>query len=276
MIYKFKVRTRSGRKTNNKMRKIILSLALFVNFAIGYAQGENGIIPLVMHNAQNGKTYLGEWIYVDADNNFVGASFAPLGKIDSISLKTDIPTIGWTNKIAATPKTGIVAYFKGTYYVIYVDNYVVSTKNAIMGVRIRYRLNESISNSIIEDIKNPTIFIAEDENAFGKNNSIIADKVKTELTKNGYQLTQNAAQSHYQLYIKATTRQINSDNNFNYCYADIIVELFNTLTGKSEYFEDFSQKGVSTSRDRAVREALTDASTVINEKIIQIISKNKE
>ncbi|MCL2097587.1 MAG: hypothetical protein FWH23_02350 [Bacteroidales bacterium] len=259
------------------MRKIILSLALCVNFAIGYAQSENGIIPLVMHNAQNGKTYLGEWIYVDAHNNFVGASFAPLGEVDSISLKTDIPTIGWTNKIAAAPQTGIAAYFKGRYYIIYVDNYVVSIRNAIMGVRIRYRhLTENIANSIIADSKQPTIFIADDENTFGKSSSIIADKVKTELAKNGYSLTQNAVQSHYQLYIKASTRQINSDNNFNYCYADITVELFNTLTGNSEYFEDFSQKGVSTSRDRAAREALTDASTVINEKILSFILKNKE
>ena len=263
------------------MKKIILCFALIFailgNSAIGYAQSEGGIIPLVMHNAKNGKTYLDKWIYVDAHNNFVGASFASLEPIDSLSLAANIPQQGWTDKIAAIPKTGIAAYLKGNYYIIYVDNYVVSTRNAIMGVRIRYRLlEEKVPNEITPNIKTPTIFIAEDESIFGTSSSIIADKIKTELTKNACLLTQNASQSHYQLYIKATTRQFNSDRDFNYCYADVTVELFNTLTGKSEYFEDFSQKGVSTSRDRAAREALTDVSTVINEKVKSLILKTEE
>jgi len=241
---------------------------------------EQKIIPLAMHNAKHGKTCLDEWIYVDDHNNFVGASFALPGLVDSISLRADITTsnLGWTNKIAAAPRTGIIAYLKGNYYIIYVDNYVVSTNRAIMGVRIRYRhlLNEEIPDNLSAGTKTPSIFITVDEDAFGKRSSIIADKLKTELTKNGCSLTQNAPQSHFQLYIKAATRQFNSDSGFNYCYADVTVELFNTLTGTSEYFEDFSQKGISTSRERAAREALTDASAVINEKIKSLIFKTQE
>ena len=264
------------------MKKIILCLALIFailgNFAIGYAQSERGLIPLDMLRAGYGKTYLNKWIYVDAHNNFAGASFAPLEPIDSVSLNVNIPQSGWTDKIAAIPETGIVAYLKGVYYVIYVDNYTENTKKVITGVRIRYRqLEEKVPNDTISDTKTPTIFIAEDEHTlFNTNSSIIANKLKTEFIKNGYQLTQNAPQSRYQLHIKATTRRSNSNQDFVYYYADVTVELFNTLTGKSEYFENFSQKGVSTSHARAEREALTDASIVIDEKIKSFILKNEE
>jgi hypothetical protein len=61
-----------------------------------------------------------------------------------------------------------------------------------------------------------------------------------------------------------------------YCYLDVTLELFNTSAGESIYVDDFSQKGVSTSRDRAVRVAIDDAAEATCEKIMPLIIKNKE
>jgi hypothetical protein len=89
-------------------------------------------------------------------------------------------------------------------------------------------------------------------------------------------LTQNAPASNFQLFVTATERQFNSDRDFVYCYVDIQLELFSTSTGEVVYFDSFSQKGVSTSRDRAIRAAVDDAVEVISEKITPYIITTKQ
>lgn len=244
-------------------------------FNAGMAQNKEGVTPLNMNCSQSERTYINDWIYVDNSANFTGASFAPIEHTDTINITGEIPANGWTNKIGATPKTGVAAYLKGIYYIIYTDYYLVNRRNEFAGVKVKYRQLPitRIEEATPPDNKKPTIFIAAIDNVSNKYSSIIADKIKTEQVKNGCYITQNAPQCSFQLYIKASVRQFNYDEGFYYCYADVVVELFNTHTKESEYVEEFSKKGVSTSRDRAAREALTDASSAINEKIKPLIFK---
>ncbi|MDR1347208.1 MAG: hypothetical protein LBJ63_02090 [Prevotellaceae bacterium] len=243
---------------------------------------------LNMHNERNGKTFLDSWIYLDAQNNFTGASFISISETDNVTV---VPATGWTNKMAAEPGTIFIAYLKGVFYQIYVEDYIIHSSETertrgdwfsyattierntqTLGVRISYRqlTNAKIESNTAANSQNPRIFVG-----FGDNNVFI-NKLKTKLTQRGCMIIINAPQSDFQLYLKATERQFNSDRTFVYCYVDVTLELLNTSTGETVYADDFSQKGVSTSRDRAVRAAIDDATDAIGEKIMPLIIKNKE
>ncbi|MDR3286301.1 MAG: hypothetical protein LBT27_02505, partial [Prevotellaceae bacterium] len=56
-----------------------------------------------------------------------------------------------------------------------------------------------------------------------------------------------------------------------FCYADVEIDLFNNFTNKSVYSDEFSQKGGSTTFDRAGREAFEEAASGIAEKIMNWI-----
>jgi hypothetical protein len=276
-------------KKFKKMKKTILLMAiLFIAIATVCAQNNSGAISLNMFNEMHGSTYLASQIYIDAQNNFTGASFLPTGETDSITI---VPATGWTNKMAAEPGAVFIAYIKGVFYRIYVEDYLVRSSETettkgdwfeytttvkrsseTLGVRISYRqlTNAKIERDAAANSQNPRIFIG-----FG-DNSVFADKLKTKLTKQGCVLTANAPQSDFQLYVKATERQFNRDRDFVYCYVDVTIELFDTSAGETVYADDFSQKGVSTSRDSAVRAAVDDAVEAIVENIIPLIIKNKE
>jgi hypothetical protein len=243
-----------------------------------------------MFNVKNGGTLLDSWIYLDAQNNFRGTSFAPTGEFSGLEDTIAIPANGWANKIAAVPGTAFIACLKGVYYWVYVSEYIVrnnetvkTTENwfeytsetrrseEILGVRIEYRqpLNVKTERPASVNTQKPNVFVTYDDN-------LLSNKIKTKLTKQGCTFTKNAPQSDFQLYIKATERQSNSDRDFVYCYLDVTFELFETSTGESVFVDDFSQKGVSTSRDRAVRAAVDDAAEAISENIIPYILKIKQ
>jgi hypothetical protein len=256
-----------------------------------------------MFNAKHGGTLLDAWIYLDAQNNFVGASFAPAGELSDFEDTIVIPATGWTNKIAAAPETVVIAYIKGVYYWIYVKEDIVRSNETVkttssstvtkrkreetvttsgnttetkrneetLGVWIEYRrlFNVKTAQAASLNPQKPNVFIAYD------NNNLMVDKIKTKLTDAGCAFTQNAPTSDFQLYVTATERQFNSDRDFVYCYVDVKLELFDTSAGEIVYFDTFSQKGVSTSRDRAVRAAVDDAAEAISEKITPYILKTE-
>jgi hypothetical protein len=272
------------------MKKIISFSAILLIVATTCYAGDNSeAISLNMINANHGWTYLASWIYIDALNNFTGASFVSINETDSVTI---VPATGWENKIAAEPGRAFIAYVKGIFYRIYVDDYIIRNDETekttgnwfsytttikrhteTLGVRINYRqlTNAKIERDTAVNSQNPLIFVE------FANNNVFGNKLKTKFTKNGCVFTSNATQSDFQLYLKASERQFNRDRDFVYCYVDVSLELFNTYTGETVYVDEFSQKGVSTSRDRAVRVAVDDAVKAIGEKIIPlIIDKNKK
>jgi hypothetical protein len=270
------------------MKKLILFSAILFIAAQACRADNQGAVTLNMFNVKHGSTFLGSQIYIDAQNNFAGASFVPVEKTDSITL---VPATGWTNKIAAEPGTLFIAYIKGAYYKIYVEDYIVrrneeekttgdwfqytttiKRNTETLGVRINYQqlTDAKIEREVSANDGKVRIFLG------NENNSVFINRIKTKLTKNGCVFTTNAPQSDFQLYLKATERQFNRDRDFVYCYVDVMLELFDTSAGESVYVDDFSQKGVSISRDRAVRVAVDDAVEAIGEKIIPLIIKNKE
>ncbi|MDR1594388.1 MAG: hypothetical protein LBS43_07905, partial [Prevotellaceae bacterium] len=48
--------------------------------AATFAQSNPSTVTLNMFNVKNGGTLLDSWIYLDAQNNFRGTSFAPTGE----------------------------------------------------------------------------------------------------------------------------------------------------------------------------------------------------
>ncbi|MDR1341744.1 MAG: DUF5036 family protein [Prevotellaceae bacterium] len=265
---------------------MLVTVCLLANAV--YAQEPVETVLLNMHNERNGKTYLDSWIYLDAQNNFTGASFISIAETDSV---TAVPAIGWTNKMAAEPGTTFIAYLKGVFYQIYVEDYIIHSNETerttgdwfsytttvkrnieTLGVRISYRqlMNTKIARDTAANSQNPRIFVG-----LG-NNNVFVNKLKTLLTKQSCVIITNAPQSDFQLYLKTTERQFNSDRDFVYCYVDVTLELLNTSTGETVYADDFSQKGVSSSRDRAVRVAVEDAVEAVGEAIMPLIIKNKE
>ncbi|MDR2563162.1 MAG: hypothetical protein LBC98_04390 [Prevotellaceae bacterium] len=89
------------------MKKSVMILAILF-MAQTAAQSQT---DLNMLNTKNGGTLFKSWIYVDNQNNFAGASFVTA---EDFSDTIVIPAAaGWTNKIAATPETAIIAYLKG-------------------------------------------------------------------------------------------------------------------------------------------------------------------
>jgi hypothetical protein len=265
-----------------RLNLVLLLCLLFAALTTIQAQ-----TALNMFNAKHGNTLLDSWIYLDEKNNFMGASFASVDELSGYEDTIVVPAGGWTDKIAAVPGTEILAYLKGVCYRIYVAEYIVHSNETvkttgnwfeyttesrrskeILGVRIEYRkpVNVKTEQAARTDTRKPSVFIAYGEN-------LMLNKIKTKLLNKGCTFTQNAPQSDFQLYIKATERQFNSDRDFVYCYVDVTLELFDTSTGESVYVDDFSQKGVSTSRNRAVRAAVEDAAETINEKITPYILK---
>jgi hypothetical protein len=268
------------------MKKLVLFLTiLFIAVTTCRADDNPAGISLNMFNANHGNTYLASLIYIDAHNNFTGASFLPVNETDTV---TTVPATGWANKIAAEPGTLFIAYLKGDFYRIDVEDYIVHNKeeekttgslflytttvkrsSEILGVRISYQqlTDVKIEPDVSVKSRNPRIFVAYDDN------NILINKIKAKLTEHSCTVIPSAPQSDFQLYVKASERKFNSDRDFVYCYVDVTLELFNTSAGETVYAGDFSQKGVSTSRDRAVRAAIDDAVNAIGEKIIPLIIK---
>ena len=105
------------------------------------------------------------------------------------------------------------------------------------------------------------------ESNFSEQTSLVENKLKAELAKMGCSFVNDPLQSDFLLKIKATTHYNGDNRGISVCRADVSVSLTDTHKAKSIFQDEFSQKGLSTSRVRAGQKALEDAAPVIAQKI---------
>ena len=111
------------------------------------------------------------------------------------------------------------------------------------------------------------------ESNFSRQSTVLANRLKSLLSAKGCSFTDNPAQADFRLKIGATTRQhaAYSEYDFVICFADVVISLFDVRRNVSVFHDEFSQRGISTSRDDAGRRALEEAAPVIAGKISQWI-----
>ena len=107
-----------------------------------------GTIQLSMRDDDNGKTLLDN-IYISDENfasNYVWpgntVTFVSLGSMNGLANIKQIPTTGWASKVAVVPGNGYIAYdnLTGSYYRLYVTDYIVSTTGGIIGADVKYQV----------------------------------------------------------------------------------------------------------------------------------------
>ncbi len=107
-----------------------------------------GTIQLSMRDDDNGKTLLDN-IYISDENfasNYVWpgntVTFVSLGSMSGLANVKQIPTTGWASKVAVVPGNGYIAYdnLTGSYYRLYVTDYIVSTTGGIIGADVKYQV----------------------------------------------------------------------------------------------------------------------------------------
>jgi hypothetical protein len=115
------------------------------------------------------------------------------------------------------------------------------------------------------------IYFESQEDMFGKNSALIANKVKSILSKNGCSFTTDAAQADFILKLNASARKHGDPGQILFCYADVEVELIKKKKKKTVYQEELKQKGGHTTYENAAREAFEEAGTTIAGKLMERI-----
>lgn len=160
--------------------------------SVGSVADPAGTITLSMRNASNGQTELGS-IFIDEDDNFNGTywqdydygsypMFASVGKVNGLGNVTGIPTQGWANKIAVVPGEGVVAFADGTFYRIYVKDYVLAAgTGGIIGADIKYQAPFGGKDEAIQFEQKSISFDSKggNENVLCSNSTIIPFTVKS-------------------------------------------------------------------------------------------------
>jgi len=111
------------------------------------------------------------------------------------------------------------------------------------------------------------VYFESEEKNFTQPSTIIANRLKSALSTEGYSFTDNRAQARFRLKITATTRHHGTEYGLTICYADVTVGLFDVNNNKSVFQDVFSQKGISSTREAAGRKALEDAVPMIANKV---------
>jgi hypothetical protein len=112
------------------------------------------------------------------------------------------------------------------------------------------------------------VFMEGQEDNFGKNETIIVNKLKAILAKNGCSFVEDNAQADFKLTISANTRKLDTQpSDFVFVYADVVVGLYDNHKQKNVYHDEISIKGGSNALDRAARIALEDAAPKVAEKL---------
>ncbi|MDR1761265.1 MAG: hypothetical protein LBR55_02325 [Bacteroidales bacterium] len=113
------------------------------------------------------------------------------------------------------------------------------------------------------------ICIQSKEDLFGKSSSLIANKVKSVLSKNGCSFTTDALQADFILKLNASARKHGNPDQIVFCYADVEIELVKTQGGKAVYQEELKQKGGHTSYENAAREAFEEVGKTVGDKLAE-------
>jgi len=107
------------------------------------------------------------------------------------------------------------------------------------------------------------VYLESVESNFNQRSTIIVNKLESALSEKGYSFTDNQAQARFKLKITAITRHHNSEQGLTVCFVDVAVGLFDVSRNKSVFKDEFSQKGISATREAAGRKAIEDAVPII-------------
>jgi hypothetical protein len=107
------------------------------------------------------------------------------------------------------------------------------------------------------------VYVESNEDLFEKKVNIVANKLKAEMAVSGCSFTDDAAKADFLLRISATTRESSVVEGIVFCHADVAVELYDTHKQKSVYGNEISQKGGSSSAEKAGHKALSDVAIKI-------------
>ena len=113
------------------------------------------------------------------------------------------------------------------------------------------------------------IYIESKEDMFGKNSTLITNKIKSVLSKNGCSFTNDISQADFILKLNASARKHGNSGEIVFCYADVEVELVKKQTQKTVYQEELKEKGGHTTYENAAREAFEAAGKTIAGKLIE-------
>ena len=111
------------------------------------------------------------------------------------------------------------------------------------------------------------VYVESVEINFSQSSTIIANRLKADLSKKGCSFTDDPVQADFRVKITAKTRFQGNERGFAVCFADVAVGLFDVRKNKSVFEDEFSQKGIHTSWETAGRKALEDAAPAIAKKI---------
>ncbi|GHT40490.1 hypothetical protein AGMMS49965_08840 [Bacteroidia bacterium] len=112
------------------------------------------------------------------------------------------------------------------------------------------------------------VYVESKESNFGQSSNVLTNKVKAILASKGCSFSDSAENADLKLKMVATTREISNSNALVFCYADVELELYDNHKQKVVFNDELSQKGGSSSNERAGRKALEDAVSVVAEKIL--------
>lgn len=115
------------------------------------------------------------------------------------------------------------------------------------------------------------VFIDSSEDVFGKQESVIANKLKSQMAVNGCSFTNEASNADFILKLTSETRESTVVNNLFFCYADVGIELYDTHKQKVVYGDNISEKGGSTTKEKAARKAMENAADTIMDNILKWI-----
>jgi len=113
------------------------------------------------------------------------------------------------------------------------------------------------------------IYIESTEDMFGKNSSLISNKIKSILSKNGCSFTTDMSQADFILKLNASARKYGDSGQIVFCYADVEVSLIKRQTQKTVYQEVLKQKGGHTTYENAAHEVFEEAGKTIGEKLME-------
>ena len=115
------------------------------------------------------------------------------------------------------------------------------------------------------------VYVESSEDVFGKQVNVIANKLKSQMAENGCSFTEDESKADFKLTLNAETREGSATENLVFCYADISIDLFDTHKQKSVFSDDLSEKGGSTTKEKAARKAMENAVNKIMNSIVKWI-----
>jgi len=115
------------------------------------------------------------------------------------------------------------------------------------------------------------IYVESSEELFGKRATIISDKLRAKLSDDGCSFTDDISKADFKLTISSKTKESSIVENLVFCYADVSFYLYDTHKQRLVYSDDISEKGGSTTKEKAARKAGESAADIIVKKIVKWI-----